>query len=233
MSKVEPRYAEEVPYVPMNFTDRNNLVGQVMPIIEASIPDKKQQEAVKNLIKRVISDYFHSEFSLQFSQVTQDNVVGEIIVKCDGLMHGYLDDPQTTSAVIKDGWLWTGDLGYRDKEGFIYLKGRKKDIAIIGGKNVSLSEVDEVLYSHPEITNAVSFSVPEEVSGEKIVSFVTVTDSFNKVSQEDIINYCHKNSSSYKSPKEIYFVNSFPLGGAGKILRAKVKEWYLDGKTKW
>jgi len=76
MSKVEPRYAEEVPYVPMNFTDRNNLVGQVMPIIEASIPDKKQQEAVKNLIKRVISDYFHSEFSLQFSQVTQDNVGG-------------------------------------------------------------------------------------------------------------------------------------------------------------
>jgi len=171
-------------------------------------------------------------------EIHRANIVGEIIVKCDGLMLGYLDDPETTAEVIKDGWLWTGDLGYYDRDGFIFLKGRKKDIAIIGGKNVSLTEVDEILYGHPQITNAISFGVPEDISGEKIISFVTTTNSSQELSsqellKQDIFNYCRAQISSYKIPKEIYVVDSFPLGGGGKIIRAKVKEWYLDGKRTW
>ena len=165
-------------------------------------------------------------------EIMETNVVGEIIVKCDGLMAGYLDDEETTNQVIKMGWFWTGDLGYKDVDGFVFLKGRKKDIAIIGGKNVSLAEVDEILYLHPAITNATCINVPEEISGEKIVAFVTV-DNTTPISEQEIINHCYKHLSSYKTPREAYVVSTFPLKGGGKILRAKVKEWYLEGKKQW
>lgn len=154
---------------------------------------------------------------------------GELWVKCDGLMPGYLDDAEMTAKVIQDAWFNTGDLASVDSDGFVYLKGRKKDIAIIGGKNVSLKEVDEILYEHPKIINAISIAVPDEISSNKIVACIQINPKGPLSSKEELFHFFGQKVASFKCPKEFCLVNSFPLGGGGKILRAKVKEKYLQG----
>jgi acyl-coenzyme A synthetase/AMP-(fatty) acid ligase len=154
---------------------------------------------------------------------------GEIWVKCEGLMPGYLDDEDATNKVIRGGWFDTGDLGYFDEDGFLFLKGRKKEIAIVGGKNVSLKEVDEVFYAHPKVINAVSIAVEDEISSNKIVSFVIIDQNSGENVGIELQEFFQNTLASYKCPKEIYHVEDFPLGGGGKILRNKVKEYYING----
>ena len=149
---------------------------------------------------------------------------------CDGLMPGYLDDPKLSSQVIQDGWFNTGDIASADADGFVFLKGRKKDIAIVGGKNVSLKEVDEVLYEHPKIINGISIAVPDELSSNRIVACIQINSSGPLSSKEELFHFFHEKIAHFKCPKEICVVSTFPLGGGGKILRAKVKEYYLQGE---
>jgi len=153
---------------------------------------------------------------------------GELWVKCDGIMQGYLDDPEKTQEVIKDDWFYTGDIAEVDQDGFIFLKGRKKDIAIIGGKNVSLKEIDDILYEHPKILNGISIAIPDEISSNRIVACIQLSEQVEN--HDELYQFFHEKIASFKCPKEICIVNSFPQGGGGKILRSKVKEEYLEGK---
>lgn len=155
--------------------------------------------------------------------------VGELQVRSDGLMLGYHNDATSTQAAIEDGWLKTGDLGSIDDEGFIFVKGRKKDIIIVGGHNVALKEVDEVLYRNQHVLYAVSFGVDDQLTGEKIVGCVVPKrDGFND--ETDILAFCRENLAAYKCPSEIRFCKSVPLGGSGKILRHKAKQLFLENR---
>jgi long-chain acyl-CoA synthetase len=152
---------------------------------------------------------------------------GDILVSGKGLMVGYFDDEKTTNTAVKDGWLYTGDIGYLDKDGFLFVMGRKKDIIIVGGKNVSMREIEEVIISHNKVEEVVAFGVPDKIIGERIIAYVKPRKNMNII-EDELLDFCEKHLSSYKIPKEIKICQSFPRGGQDKILRSKVKDNYLE-----
>ena len=162
---------------------------------------------------------------------TGDNVLplgerGEVRVHGPQLMLGYRKKPEETRMALRDGWMYTGDIGYVDDEGFLFLVDRKKDMVIVGGYNVYPREVDEVLFSHPKIREAATVGKPEPRLGEVIVAFV-VLDRGQTMTEEEFFDYCKSELVKYKRPVEVFFVDALPKTGTNKInrreLRAKFK----------
>lgn len=151
--------------------------------------------------------------------------VGEIIVKSDSVMKGYWKLPEETADTIKKGWLHTGDIATVDEEGYIFIVDRKKDMIISGGENIYPREVEEALYAHPSILEAVVIGVPDEQWGEAVKAFV-VLKGREKVSEEEIIDFCKKNMASYKKPKSVEFIDALPRNPVGKVLKRELREKY-------
>lgn len=151
--------------------------------------------------------------------------VGELVVQGPNVMKGYYKMPEETVLALKDGWLYTGDMARMDDEGYFYIVDRKKDVILVGGYNVYPREVEEVLYSHPGISETAVIGVPDPNSGEAVISFVVSSDPSLK--EDVLIDFCKINLAKYKVPKEIEFIDELPKNTTGKILRknlrAKVK----------
>jgi acyl-CoA synthetase (AMP-forming)/AMP-acid ligase II len=143
--------------------------------------------------------------------------IGEIVTRGGTAMSGYWNLPDETAAALKDGWIYTGDLGYEDADGYVYLAGRKKHMIIRGGENVYPSEVEPVLLGAPGVRDAVILGLPDETWGEIVIAAVT-RDS-NDADAEAIIAHCKRHLASYRCPERVYFVDEMPLNAAGKILR--------------
>ena len=148
---------------------------------------------------------------------------GEIVVKGPTLMKGYWNLPEETAKTIKDGWLYTGDIGYMDEDGYFYITARKKDIIIRGGENVSPAEVEEVLLQHPAVAEAGIVGIPDAVYGEEIKAFVVVK-SGEHVNEEELIAFCKDRLPTFKRPKKMQFVESLPRNLLGKVLRAELRK---------
>ncbi|MED3661475.1 class I adenylate-forming enzyme family protein [Ureibacillus terrenus] len=144
--------------------------------------------------------------------------VGEICVKGPQVMKGYLKNPEETAKTIRDGWLYSGDLGKFDEEGFLYIVDRKKDMIIRGGENIYPVEVEEVLYQIPEILEAAVVGVPHEVYGEVPKAYI-VFKKGKSLSAEEIINYCLTKLAKYKVPAEIEELDQLPRNASGKVLK--------------
>lgn len=151
------------------------------------------------------------------------NEQGEIIISGPQIMTGYWNKPEETSKVLKDGWLYTGDIGYRDEDGYFFITDRKKDLIIKGGENIAPREIEEVIYSHPNVNEAAVIGIPDDVYGEEIKAFVVLAEG-KKVTEEDIINYCHSKLKRFKSPKEVVFMDALPKSLVGKILRKELRK---------
>jgi len=154
--------------------------------------------------------------------------VGEIIAKGPRVMSGYWKDPEKTAKALKGGWLHTGDKGYMDDEGYIYLAGRGDDMIIRGGENISPEEVENVLYSHPAIEEAAVIAVPSVEWGQEPKA-VVVLKKGQKASPEELIEFCRQKLSSFKRPRYVVFVNELPRTSTGKILKRVLREQH--GKT--
>ncbi|WP_110114387.1 fatty acid--CoA ligase family protein [Bacillus sp. CGMCC 1.16541] len=152
--------------------------------------------------------------------------VGELIVKGPNVMKGYYKMPEETTYTIKDGWLYTGDLGRVDEEGYFYIVDRKKDMIIVGGYNVYPREVEEVLYNHEAVTEVAVIGVPDMNFGEAVKCFVVVRDS--TVTEEDLLQHCREQLAKYKVPTEIEFLEELPKNTTGKILRRALKQQLLE-----
>jgi acyl-CoA synthetase (AMP-forming)/AMP-acid ligase II len=151
--------------------------------------------------------------------------VGEIIVRSKHIMVGYWHKPEETKETLIDGWVHTGDMGYYDDEGYIYIADRKKDMIISGGENVYPREVEEVLYQHPAVLEAAVIGVPDPYWVEKVHA-VVVTRKGVSATAEELTAFCKKHIAGYKVPKTIEFVDSLPKNPAGKILKKELREKY-------
>jgi len=155
----------------------------------------------------------------------EPNINGEIIVKSKHIMTGYWKKPEDTKNTIVDGWLHTGDIGYYDDKGYIYITDRKKDMIITGGENVFSREVEEVLYKHPAVLEAAVIGIPDNYWVEKVHAVIVVRKGEATTSKE-IIAFCKKHLAGYKAPKSVEFVDTLPKNAAGKILKKDLREKY-------
>lgn len=144
--------------------------------------------------------------------------VGEICVKGPQVMKGYLRNPEETARTIKDGWLYSGDLGRFDDEGYLYIVDRKKDMIIRGGENIYPIEVEEVLYQMPEILEAAVVGFPHEVYGEVPKAFVVLKED-KSLDENSILSYCQTRLAKYKVPYEIELIAELPRNASGKVLK--------------
>jgi long-chain acyl-CoA synthetase len=148
---------------------------------------------------------------------------GEICIKGPGMMKGYWNLPEETAATLKNGWLHTGDIGYLDEDGYLYITDRKKDLIIRGGENVSPTEVDQVILRHPKVLEAACVGVPDKTYGEEIKAFVVLRKG-ETCTGEEIIAHCRPHLPNFKMPKQVQFIEVIPRNMMGKALRAELRK---------
>ncbi|WP_209123247.1 class I adenylate-forming enzyme family protein [Alkalihalobacillus sp. BA299] len=148
--------------------------------------------------------------------------VGEIIVKGPHVMKGYLKNEEATRATIKEGWLYSGDLGRFDEDGLLYIVDRKKDMIIRGGENIYPVEIEEVLYEIPEVLEAAIIGVPHEVLGEVPKAYVAKKKDM-QIDESAILAYCQSRLAKYKVPQEVEIVEALPRNASGKVLKTELR----------
>jgi len=156
-------------------------------------------------------------------------VEGEVYVKGDNITQGYLNKSVQTEESIIDGWLKTGDLGYLDEDEYLFLSGRKKELINRSGEKFAPREIDEVLYELQEVEVAATVGIPHEIYGEKVVSFIKLKKG-KQIKVSEVKEYCRTRLMDVKVPKEIYFIEDFPLGANGKLQRLKLRDVYKSLK---
>lgn len=148
---------------------------------------------------------------------------GELVVKGPQVMKGYLNMPEETAQVLKDGWLHTGDVGKMDEDGYFYIVDRIKDVIISGGFNIYPRDIDEVLYKHPKVLEVCTVGIPHPHRGEAVKCFVVLKEG-QTATAEEMIEYCATGLAKYKLPTEIEFRDSLPKTAVGKILRKELRK---------
>jgi acyl-CoA synthetase (AMP-forming)/AMP-acid ligase II len=153
--------------------------------------------------------------------------VGELLVRGPGVMKEYYKNPELTAATIKDGWLYTGDLGKIDEEGFITIVDRKKDLIISGGENIYPVEIESVIRRHPKVHDVAVIGMPDPRLGEVACAVIQVT-SGEQLTEHEMGSFCEQNLPRYKRPRQIIFAE-VPRGSTGKIEKPKLREKYCKG----
>jgi long-chain acyl-CoA synthetase len=150
------------------------------------------------------------------------NRTGEIIVR--GLiMQGYYNNPQATAEVMKRGWLYTGDIGKVDGDGYLFITGRKKEIIIVKGQNIRPSDIESVLDTHPKVAEAAVIGVPDELRGEVVGAVIKLKEG-EVATEQEIKRFCLERIANYKVPKQITFLDSLPRTAAGKIDKKSIRD---------
>ncbi len=158
----------------------------------------------------------------QSKAVLADNAVGELVLRGPNVMGGYYKTPdKTNEALSRDGWLHTGDLGYRDADGFYFVTGRIKELIIKGGENIAPREIDEVLLRHPSVLEAASVGVPDTDYGQDILACVVLKPGHSP-NEDALRDFCLRELGRYKVPKAFRFVAELPKGPSGKVQRLKL-----------
>jgi acyl-CoA synthetase (AMP-forming)/AMP-acid ligase II len=155
---------------------------------------------------------------------------GEITVSGDNVMLGYWRDPERTREALRDGWLWTGDMGFVDEDDYLYLADRKSDMIISGGENVHPTETENALQEHPAVYEVAVVGVPDARWGEAVKAVVALQPG-RQVSAEELIEFCKQRIAGYKCPKSVDFVDELPKSTVGKILRREVKRRYSESES--
>ncbi|MFN2501676.1 MAG: class I adenylate-forming enzyme family protein [Pyrinomonadaceae bacterium] len=150
-----------------------------------------------------------------------DGELGEIVLRGPNICKEYFKNPGATTKAFANGWFHTGDIGYRDGDGFFYIADRKSDMIIRGGENIYPREIDDLLYQHSAVESAAVVGVPDELYGEEVTAFVVLKPG-QKPSQDDLIAFCQKHLADYKCPKTIHFVDEIPKGPTGKLLKREL-----------
>jgi acyl-CoA synthetase (AMP-forming)/AMP-acid ligase II len=161
--------------------------------------------------------------------VTNEMDVGEIIVKGDTISPAYWELPEETEKRIVDGWLYTRDLAVVNPEGYVTIVDRKDDMIITGGENVYSIEVENVLYSHPNVLEAAVIGLPDQIWGEKVCAVVVLKEN-EEAHEDEIIKFCKEKMAHFKAPKKVFIADQLPKTGSAKIYKYKLREIYGEGK---
>jgi long-chain acyl-CoA synthetase len=154
-----------------------------------------------------------------------DGQLGEIVLRGDNILKGYYKNPDATEIAFRNGWFHTGDVGYRDQDGYFFIVDRKSDMIIRGGENIYPREIDEVLYQHTAVATAATIGIPDPLYGEEVAAFVVLKDG-SKVGEADLISHCTERLADYKCPKSIRIVKDIPKGPTGKLLKRELAKQF-------
>jgi long-chain acyl-CoA synthetase len=190
---------------------------EASPVISVNVPRKNKRGSIGPALPNV-----RVEIRGDKGEALPPKSVGEITVSGESVMMGYWNLPEESSeALTSDGWLRTGDLGYVDEEGFLFITGRKKDVIICGGENIYPMEIENVLYSHPAVEEVVVVGVKDEMRGEYPKGYVKLKEN-QGVSVQELRAFCRERLADYKVPREFQFIPEIPKSPAGKVLRSKL-----------
>ncbi|MBI3416639.1 MAG: long-chain fatty acid--CoA ligase [Verrucomicrobia bacterium] len=156
-------------------------------------------------------------------KLLDDGQVGEICVRGGNVMLGYWNQPAETAKALRGGWLLTGDVGYRDADGFFYITDRKKDMLLVNGINVYPREIEEAIYRFPGVKEAAVVSQPDARRGEQPVAFVAASDNASLLEKE-LIQFLRARLADYKVPRRVHFVSALPRNATGKILKTMLRQ---------
>ena len=154
--------------------------------------------------------------------------VGEVIIRGDGVMAGYWNQPEETTQALRGGWLHTGDLATVDEEGYILIVDRIKDMVLSGGENIATAEIERVLNAHPAVLESAVIAVPDPQWGEVAKALVTLRPE-QTATEEELLTHCRRHLAGFKAPKSVEFCDLLPKGGTGKILKRALREPYWRG----
>ena len=186
---------------------RVNTVGRPLPGVECRIVDPETNKELP------------------------DGVNGEFVARGYNIMKGYYNMPEATAnAIDSEGWLHTGDLAVRTPEGNYKVTGRIKDMIIRGGENIYPKEIEEFIYTHPDVKDVQVIGVPDKVYGEEIMACVILKEN-STLTEDELKQYIKSHIAKHKTPKYIKFVKEFPMNGAGNILKYKMREWAANIET--
>ena len=157
--------------------------------------------------------------------------VGEIITRSPQNMIGYWHEPEATSRAIRDGWFHTGDAGYLDKDGYVYIYDRVKDMIISGGENIYPAEVESALFGHPAVADVAVIGIPDDTWGEAVKAIVVKKQGAN-VTAEELIAYARERIAHFKAPRSVDFVDTLPRTPTGKILKRALRKPFWTGQER-
>ena len=157
--------------------------------------------------------------------------VGEVIIRGPTVMKGYWNRPEATSESIRNGWFHSGDAGYLDEDGYLFIHDCVKDMIVSGGENIYPAEIESLLYSHPAVADVAVIGVPDERWGETVKA-VVVLESGANASDVDIMSFCEGKIAGYKRPRSVDFTDELPRNPTGKILKRELREKYWEGHTR-
>jgi long-chain acyl-CoA synthetase len=159
-----------------------------------------------------------------------DGEAGEIVMRGENIFKGYFKNEEATARAFRGGWFHTGDVGFRDAEGFYHIIDRKSDMVIRGGENIYPREIDELLYKHPSVAEAAAFGVPDPLYGEDVAAFVVLRAGHNATGEE-LAAYCREHLADYKCPKTVRVVGALPKGPTGKVLKRELRALWKHGEN--
>ncbi len=157
--------------------------------------------------------------------------VGEVVIRSGVVMKGYWGAPAATAEAIVDGWFHTGDAGYFDTDGYLYIHDRMKDMIVSGGENIYPAEVENALFGHPAVADVAVIGVPDPRWGEAVKAIVVLKPGA-QLSPEDLIAYARTRIAAYKTPKSVDFIAALPRNPSGKVLRRELREPYWHGQSR-
>lgn len=167
----------------------------------------------------------HVEVSIQddTGKLLGANETGEVCVRGGNVMLGYWNNPEETAKVMRGQWLLTGDIGYRDADGYYYITDRKKDMLLVNGINVYPREVEEVLHRYPGVKEAAVIGIPDPRRGEQPLAFIAATEG-TSLDEKAVLQFARQNLADYKVPKQIVFLPALPRNATGKVLKTALRQ---------
>jgi long-chain acyl-CoA synthetase len=155
-------------------------------------------------------------------EILKEGEIGEICVRGANVMKGYWNKPEETAKALRNGWLLTGDVGYRDADGYFFITDRKKDMLLVNGINVYPREIEEVIYSFPGIKEAAVISRPDERKGEQPIAYVSLNEGAT-FHERELIHYLRERLADYKVPRQVHVLPALPRNATGKILKTTLR----------